>query len=134
MSNETEKLTINLGVVELAQIDILAERGIYSNRSDFIRTAIRKHLENYNDKIESALTPISKKKNLTKIIGIFTLSKKELEKLAKDGEMLNISVIGMLIINNDINAKLFEDTVETVFLRGKLIAPKEIKKIIDEMN
>lgn len=134
MSNETEKLTINLGVVELAQIDVLVEQGIYSNRSDLIRTAIRQHLEVHKEKIELSLTPISNKSNLTKTIGVIKISKKSLQKLYEGNEKLNLSVIGMLIIDADINSKLFEDTVESVVLRGKLVASKEIKKIIEEMN
>lgn len=55
MSNETEKITINLGVVDLAQIDVLVEQGLYSNRSDFIRTSARKELETHQKNIEEAL-------------------------------------------------------------------------------
>lgn len=134
MSNETEKLTLNLGVVELAQVDVLVELGIYSNRSDFIRTATRKQLELYKERIETSLTPISSKREFAKAVGIFKLSKAALEILVKDKEKLNISVIGMLIVDNDVEAKLFQDTVESVVLRGKLIASKEIKEIIEEMN
>ena len=63
MPNETEKLTINLGVVDLAQVDVLVDQGLFSNRSDFIRTDTRKQLELYKDKIELSLTPIPSKKD-----------------------------------------------------------------------
>lgn len=135
MANETEKLTINLGVVELAQIDVLVEQGIYSNRSDFIRTSIRKQLEVHSETIENQLTPLSNKKDWTKTaVGIISISQKSLERLAKHKEKLSISVIGMLTIDKDISTKLFEETVSNVMIRGKLIAPYEIKKIIKTMN
>lgn len=134
MSNETEKLTINLGVVELAQIDVLVEQGIYSNRSDFIRTAIRKQLETHKEKIELSLSPISNERDLTKVIGILRISKKDLEKLARQNKKLAISTIGMLVIDTDISVELFESTVESVLLRGKLVASKEIKRIIEELE
>jgi Arc/MetJ-type ribon-helix-helix transcriptional regulator len=131
MSNETEKLTINLGVVELAQVDVLVEQGIYSNRSDFMRTATRKHLELYKGKIESSLIPISSKRD---VIGILKFSKKDLEKLTRENEKINVSVIGMLVIDTDVSVELFENTVESIALQGKLIASKEIEMIIKQMN
>lgn len=134
MTNETEKLTINLGVVELAQIDVLVEQGIYSNRSDFIRTSIRNQLEVQKTKIENQFLPVSNKKEWGKIIGIYVITKKSLEILAKENEKLNISIIGMLIIDTNIDTKLFEDTVENVIIHGKLNASNEIKEIITKMN
>lgn len=132
MANETEKLTINLGVVELAQIDVLVEQGVFSNRSDFMRTAIRKELDVYGDRMEIAPILTSGKDNWTKTVGILSISKKMLEKLAGDGERINISVIGMLLIDAGVSAQLFKQTVDTVLIRGKVIAPDEIKAHIKE--
>ncbi|MBP1045492.1 ribbon-helix-helix protein, CopG family [Enterococcus sp. BWM-S5] len=134
MSNETEKLTINLGVVELAQIDVLVEQGIYSNRSDLIRTAVRKQLEVHSERIDQQLLPVSTKKEWTKTVGILSLSKKNLEKLAEDNEKISVSVIGMLIIDQKVNRELFEKTVDDVLIRGKLVASDEIKELVREMN
>lgn len=130
MANETEKITINIGVVELAQIDVLVEQGIYSNRSDFIRTSIRKNLEVNNEIIKQHLEPISNKENWNKTIGILLLSKKNLEELARNGEKLNISIIGMLVIDTSVSAELFQNTVDNILVRGKLVASDEIKEII----
>jgi Predicted transcriptional regulators containing the CopG/Arc/MetJ DNA-binding domain len=132
MANETEKLTINLGIVELAQVDVLVEQGIYSNRSDFIRTAIRKQLENHGDRIERALTPIptATQKDWLRAIGIFTISKEELEEFVKNNEKINISVIGMLILERDINVELFKRAVNKIVIRGKLVASDELKEIV----
>lgn len=135
MSNETEKLTINLGVVELAQVDVLVEQGLYANRSDVIRTAIRKQLEVHKEDIERSLTPIANKKGWAKAIGIWAVDKATLEEwAAESSEKINISVIGMLILQKDISLELFEQAVGRVFIRGKLVAPDEIKEAIKRMN
>ena len=138
MSNETEKLTINLGVVEMAQIDVLVEQGIYSNRSDFIRTAIRKQLEINEEKIERAITPVTGAKPTTGVrgVGIVYLDKGGLKEAFEDnGERpFKISVVGMLKISNDVSAELFKKTVARVNIRGKLVASQEIKTLIEKMN
>jgi len=138
VSNETEKLTINLGVVELAQIDVLVEQGIYSNRSDLIRTAVRKQLEVHESKIERAITPISGAKQTTGIwgVGIVYLDKGGLQEAFEDNgrRPFKISVVGMLKIGNDVSTKLFKETVARVNIRGKLVASPEIKKLIEEMS
>jgi len=138
MSNETEKLTINLGIVELAQIDVLVEQGIYSNRSDLIRTAIRKQLETHEDKIERAVTPITGAKQGSGIwgIGIIYLNKGGLEDAFENNgnRPIKINVVGMLKISNDISSELFQKTVARVSVKGKLVALPKIKSIIEEMN
>jgi len=134
MTNETEKITINLGVVELAQIDVLVEQGIYSNRSDFIRTAIRKDLEVHSDKIERQLIPIASKAEWSTVIGIAMIGKSELEEFIGRNEKLNISVIGVLVFKNDISTQLFEKAVGKVSLRGKLVASNEIKEVVARME
>ena len=134
MSNETEKLTINLGVVELAQVDVLVEQGLYSNRSDFIRTAIRKQLEAQKMDIERSLTPIGSKKKWDWSIGICGLDKTVLEECAASNEKLNVSAVGMLIIPKNISVELFEQAVEKCIVRGKLVASDEIREAIGRMN
>ena len=135
MSNETEKLTINLGVVELAQIDVCVEQGIYSNRSDFVRTAVRKALESHSKTIKRQLTPLTPgKKGWEKVIGIWKIEKSILEEWAVRNEKVSISIIGMLIISEDITVELFEKAVGKVVLRGKIVASDEIKAAIQKMN
>jgi Arc/MetJ-type ribon-helix-helix transcriptional regulator len=134
MINDTEKITINLGVVELAQIDVLVEQGIYSNRSDFMRQAIRKQLDGYRSVIENQLAPFPSGKKWRFTIGITTLTRKSLEQMAADNEKLSISVIGMLIVDADVEPALFADVVERFSLKGKLVASDEIKGIIKTMN
>lgn len=134
MANETEKLTLNLGVVELAQIDVLVEQGIYANRSDFLRTAVREQLKDHSERMEAQLSPVPQKANWTKSVGVLTVTKSTLEQLAKDNEKLSISVIGMLVVDGKVTPALFEQTVDTVLLRGKLVASDEIRELIHRMN
>ena len=137
MPNETEKLTINLGVVELAQIDVLVEQGIFSNRSDLIRTAIRKQLEVHADKIERVVTPVSGTKT-TGIwaIGVIAIGEKTLEEAfyANGRRPIKISVVGMLKISSQVSVELFKKTVGAVRIKGKLTASPEIKALIERMN
>jgi Arc/MetJ-type ribon-helix-helix transcriptional regulator len=134
MSNESEKVTINLGIVELAQIDVLIGQGIYSNRTDFIRTAVRKHLETYSERMEIPLPAGSSGPDLSSVVGIADIRRKALERLAHKNETMSVNIIGMLIIDNDIDAELFLRTVDAVVVRGKLIASDEIRDIIEKMN
>ena len=138
MSNETEKITINLGVVELAQIDVLVEQGIFSNRSDFIRTSIRKNLEAHEDKIERAITTVTGAKPTSGVwgIGIIYLNKEGLKEAFEDnGERpIKINVVGMLKISDDVSVKYFTKTVARANIRGILSAPPEIQNIVEQMN
>jgi len=130
MSNETEKVTVNLGVVELAQVDVLVEQGLYSNRSDLIRSAIRKQLETHRGDIERSLTPLGSKKEWDWMVGIGGVEKSVLEDLAERNEKLNISAVGVFIVPKNINAELFEKTIAQCIVRGKLVASDEIKEVI----
>jgi len=134
MSNETEKLTLNLSVVDLAQVDVLVEQGLYSNRSDFIRAAIRNKLEIHKEDIERSLTPMGSKREWQLMVGIVGIEKSVLEEYAQSNEKMNISAIGMLIIPKSINVDLFKKTVAKCIVRGKLIASDEIKAAIQSMN
>ena len=142
MTNEMEKLTINLGVVELAQIDVLVEQGIYSNRSDLIRTSVRKELEAHQKNIEEALRASAivgyVGTNPTGIfsVGICCISKADLEEAYQelDGKKFKISVIGMLKLDREIRTELLAKTVSRVTVRGKLVASDEIKEAIGRMS
>ena len=130
--NESEKLSINLGVVELAQIDVLVEQGIYSNRSDFIRTVIRKELEIQKKKIERhfSVLGLKGKSGWRFTLGVFVCTKRFLEQWAADGEKLSLTVIGMFIVEKDVSLELFENAVGNLTIRGKIVASDEIKEAI----
>src|SRR6185369_13668591 len=86
---ETEKLTINLGVVDLGQIDLLVQEGFYSNRTDLIRTAIRNQLAVHGDEVKSTVA------RRTLVLGLQNFSRADLERALAGGEMLQIHVLGL---------------------------------------
>lgn len=109
---DTEKLTINLGVVDLGKIDVLVEEGFYGNRSDFIRTAIRNHLQRHEDDMTQTVT----RRSMT--VGALHLERKDLEQARADRRRLTISVVGVLSIAGDVTVALADETIESVRVRG----------------
>lgn len=120
--SDTEKITINLGVVDLGQIDLLVGRGFYSNRTDFIRTAIRNHLSAHASDIRQTET------HSQFVIGITYYNREDLEKVRARNEMLTINVVGRLILASDVTPELARATIKSVrVLGGGLQASKEVK-------
>jgi len=97
---ETEKLTINLGVVDLGQIDLLVQEGFYSNRTDLIRTAIRNQLSSHGDEVRRTVA------RRTLVLGLQHFGRAELERAVAEGQMLQIQVVGLARIANDVSPEL----------------------------
>jgi len=123
---DTEKVTFNLGIVDLGRIDLLVQEGFYSSRADFIRTAIRNQLERQ----KSAVDSITTRKSM--VIGTQTYSRGELEKKRENNEMVNVKVIGLLIIMDDVSPELALDTIQSVTVRGVFKAPEDVKKALQD--
>src|SRR3954469_14344473 len=94
---ETEKLTINLGVVDLGQIDLLVQEGFYSNRTDLIRTAIRNQLVAHGDELKRTVA------RRTLVLGLQRFSRADLERARAAGETLQIHVVGLARIDDDVS-------------------------------
>lgn len=124
--SDSEKITVNVGIVDLGRIDLLVQEGYYSNRADFIRTAIRNQLERQ----QSAVDTISTRKSM--VIGTQTYNRKELELLKAENERVNVKVIGMLILADDVSPELALETIESVTVRGVFKAPEDVKKALEE--
>ena len=118
---DTEKITINLGFVDLGQIDLLVQEGFYSNRTDFIRTAIRNHLAGHSDAIKRSIT------RHTLDLGLRTFSRADLEAVRAGGERLRIQVLGLATIADDVTPELACDTIESIHVLGALHASKDIR-------
>src|SRR3954454_15180365 len=93
---DSEKITINLGYVDLGHIDLMVQEGFYSNRTDFIRTAIRNQLERHADSVRQAIA----RKNVT--LGLLHFSREDLEAIRASGQMLHIRVLGLASIASDV--------------------------------
>lgn len=118
---ESEKITINLGLIDLGQIDLLVQEGFYSNRTDLIRTAIRNQLNTHADVVKQTVA----RKSL--ILGIHHYSRADLEAVQAAGERLQIQVLGLATIASDVSVELALATIESVLVLGALHASAVVK-------
>lgn len=118
---ESEKITINLGFVDLGHIDLLVRDGFYSNRTDFIRTAIRNQLGQHSEQSKKSIT------RQTMELGLRHYTKSDLEALQTTGEKLRIKVVGLVTISSDVSPSLALATIESITVLGALHASREIK-------
>jgi len=122
--SDTEKITVNLGIVDLGRIDLLVQEGFYSSRADFIRTAIRNQLERQQTAVES----ISLRKSM--VIGTLTYNRKNLEEKRESNEIINVKVIGMLILADDIPVDLALEIIQSITVRGVFKASEDVKNAL----
>ena len=118
---DSEKITINLGFVDLGQIELLVQEGFYSNRSDFIRTAIRNQIERHAETVRQIV--IRKSVDL----GLRHVTRDELIAAQAAGEMLDIRVLGLVVIAPDVTAELARDTISALSALGTLQAPDAVR-------
>ena len=118
---DSEKLTVNLGFVDLGSIDLLVRDGFYSNRSDFIRTAVRNQLATHADTAKQAAS------RLTLELGLRTFARKDLEEIKAAGERLKIRVLGLVVIADDVTPDLARAAIESITVLGALHASPEVK-------
>lgn len=118
---DTEKITINLGYVDLGHVDLMVQEGFYSNRTDFIRTAIRNQLERHVDVVKKSTA----RKNLD--LGLRNYSRADLEKAQRASETLHINVLGLATIAQDVTPDLARATIASVSVLGALHASPAVK-------
>lgn len=124
--SDTEKITVNIGIVDLGRIDLLVQEGFYASRADFIRTAIRNQLERQ----KSAVDSITTRKSM--VIGTLSYNRHELEQKREENEMVNVKVIGMFILTDDISPQLALDSIQSVTVRGVFKAPEDVKEALQD--
>jgi Arc/MetJ-type ribon-helix-helix transcriptional regulator len=118
---DAEKITVNLGFVDLGHIDLLVKEGFYSNRTDFIRSAIRQQLQTHGEAMRQAVT----RKTLT--LGMQSFSRSDLEAVVAAGEVLQVRVLGLASIAADVSVDLARAAIESMIVLGTLHARPEIK-------
>ncbi len=118
---ESEKITINLGFVDLGQIDLLVEDGFYSNRTDFIRTAIRNQLSTHGEVLKKSVA------RREMVLGLQRYSRKDLENVVAAGEKLQIHVLGLAMIDDDVTPQLARQAIASIAVLGALRASAEVK-------
>lgn len=118
---DTEKITINMSAVDLGKVDLLVQEGLYSNRTDFIRTAIRSQLEKHSFEIQQSVNRYSF------VVGVLSYSRSDLEKRQQKGEKLVLAVMGLLHLHEDIPPELAREVIESIRVRGVLLASDAVK-------
>ena len=121
---DTEKITINLSPVDMGQIDLLVQEGFYSNRTDFIRSAIRNQLNTHGDTIKQVMV----RKSMA--FGVISYSRSDLEKALAKGEKLNIKLVGVAFFHNDITPELAREAIQNLEVHGVLHASEAFKQAL----
>ena len=118
---DSEKITINLGYIDLGQIDLLVQEGFYSNRTDLIRTAIRNQLTAHAEAVRQAVA------RKTLVLGLQDFSRQDLETVQAAGHKLQIQVLGLARIAHDVSPELARATIDSVIVLGALHASAAVK-------
>ncbi|MEC5216878.1 Arc/MetJ-type ribon-helix-helix transcriptional regulator [Actimicrobium sp. GrIS 1.19] len=121
---ESEKITINLGMIDLGQIDLLVQEGFYSNRTDLIRTAIRNQLATHADVMRQTVA----RKSL--VLGLHHYSRSDLEAAQAAGQKLQIQILGLASIASDVSAELALASIESIVVLGALHASDDVKRAL----
>jgi len=124
--SDSEKITINLGYVDLGHIDLLVREGFYSNRSDFIRTAIRTQLDRRSDAVKQSVA----RRHLE--LGLRHFTRADLERVRAAGETLHIQVLGLAVIASDVSAELARATIASIHVLGALQASPDVKAALSD--
>jgi Arc/MetJ-type ribon-helix-helix transcriptional regulator len=119
--DRSEKITINVGLVDLGQIDLLVDEGFYANRTDFIRTAIRRQLESRATVVDDTVV----RRTLT--LGTRHLGRDELEQLRAAGQTVDLRVLGLATVAEDVTAELALATIASVEVLGAFRASRAVK-------
>ncbi len=119
--SETEKITINLGLVDLGQIDLLVREGFYQNRTDFIRTAIRNQIGEHAEAVKQTVA------RKTLALGLQNYTRQDLEAVRAAGETLQIRVLGLATIADDVTPELALETIDSIEVLGAFRASPAVK-------
>ena len=120
-SGDLEKVTINLGYVDLGHIDLMVHEGFYSNRTDFIRTAIRNQLERHSEVVKQSVA------RNTLDLGLRHYTRADLEAIRASQKTLALHVLGLLSIASDVSPELASATISSITVLGALHASPEVK-------
>ncbi|UMA65710.1 CopG family transcriptional regulator [Roseivivax marinus] len=118
---DTEKITLNIGHVDLGRIDLLVREGFYTNRTDFIRTAIRNQLSTDARAVDQSVERHQFE------MGLFDVTRADLEAMRQRGEELHLRVLGLARIADDVSVELALETIGSISVLGSLQASKELK-------
>jgi Arc/MetJ-type ribon-helix-helix transcriptional regulator len=121
---DSDKVTVNVGLVDLAQLDLLVEEGFYSNRTDFVRTAIRNQLQVHAEAIRQTVT------RKRYVMGMHRYSQRELTQVVATGQQLDIHVLGLAVIEDDVSAELARQAIASLQVLGAFIASPAVREAL----
>ena len=121
----TEKITLNLSVVDLGKIDLLVEEGFYTNRTDFMRSAIKQSLVHHSSDTESAM-----ERQRVLGVGVCVYSKSDLERIVSEGKQLTVNFLGLMVFDKDVPPELAVKAVASVRVKGVFRATVSVKKAL----
>jgi Arc/MetJ-type ribon-helix-helix transcriptional regulator len=124
--SDSEKITINLGYVDLGHVDLLVQEGFYSNRTDFIRTAIRHQLDRHHDSVKRSVARHQLE------LGLRRYTRQDLEAVQAAGETLHIQVLGLASIADDVSPGLALRTIASVHVLGALHVSPAVKAALGD--
>lgn len=125
-AGETEKMTVNVGVVDLGQVDLLVQEGFYSNRSDLVRTALRNQLALHADALRQTVA----RRTLT--LGLQHLGRAELEAAVAAGRQVQVQVVGLARIADDVTPELARAAIESVTVLGAFQASPAVRRALSD--
>jgi Arc/MetJ-type ribon-helix-helix transcriptional regulator len=123
---DSEKITINLGYVDLGHVDLLVQEGFFANRTDFIRTAIRNQLDRHGDAVKKSVA----RHQLD--LGLRQFTRQDLDAVRASGETLDIQVLGLVVIAKDVPPNLARETISSIHVLGALQASPEVKAALHD--
>lgn len=125
-AGETEKMTVNVGVVDLGQVDLLVQEGFYSNRSDLVRTALRNQLALHAETVRQTVA------RRTLVVGLQHITRADLERAVAAGERIQVQVVGLARIADDVTPELARAAIESVTVLGAFQASTAIRKALSD--
>ena len=124
--SNTEKITINIGAVDLGKVDLLVREGVYTNRTDFIRTAIRAQLDKHHIEVQQSIVRNSL------VVGVFLFNQRLLERIREKGERIRITAVGLVRFSDDVTPELAREAVESLIVHGILQASDEVRAALND--
>ncbi len=124
--DKSEKITINVGLVDLGEIDLLVDEGFFAHRTDFIRSAIRRQLDSRSGAVQRTVA------RRALVLGSEHYSRADLEALRRAGTMIELRVLGLATLADDVSPELALATISAVDVLGAFRAPAAVKAALSE--
>jgi Arc/MetJ-type ribon-helix-helix transcriptional regulator len=123
---ETEKITINMSVVDLGKVDLLVQEGFYQNRTDFIRAAIRTQLGKHETEVRDSIT------RNAYVLGVMSYDQESLKKDIANGVRRKYHVVGLMVIQDDVTPEVADKAIESIKVMGVFRAPDSVKVVLSD--